>query len=83
MEIHSFYCINCGNKNLDLPRRASHNYGRFHRKKLWCRYCGCELNSIECKNDVDVYDFKIMFEEGMFKNEAEKSLAACRNPRVG
>ena len=59
---------------MSLPRRVSHQYGRHHRKKLWCPYCKMEVNQIECKNDADVYDFKVAFEAGEYKEELEECL---------
>ena len=75
---HSFYCINCGNKVLDLPRNRGHLHGKFHRKKLYCPYCKAEINCVECHSDEDIYDFKLDFEKGLFKDEAEDSLLHTR-----
>lgn len=71
---HSFYCMNCGHKGIPLSRRDSHNYGKHHRKKLWCPYCAREVNHIECRNDEEVYDFKRAFEAGEYKDEVADSI---------
>lgn len=81
MESHSFYCINCGNKGLDIPRKVSHQYGKFHRKKLYCFYCKKEINHIECRNQAEVDEFKENFENGVYKDECEESIAALRCAR--
>lgn len=78
MESHSFYCIKCGNRGLDIPRRVSHQYGKFHRKKLYCIYCKEEVNHIECRNSIEVEEFKENFKNGVYKDECEESLAALR-----
>lgn len=75
MVFHSFYCIKCGNKSYDLPRKKGIQKERFHRKKMFCPHCKIEINHIECRNDADVYEFKEMFEEGAFVEEAEESLS--------
>ena len=74
-ENHSFYCMKCGNKGLDIPRRVSHKHGKHHRKKLWCIYCKQEVNHIECKTLQDVEEFKEKFAAGEYKEEAMESLA--------
>ena len=74
-EAHTFWCIKCGNRGLDIQRKINHKHGKHHRKKLWCPWCEQEVNCIECRNDSEVYDFKMMFEDGEFKEELEKSLA--------
>ena len=75
---HSFYCIRCGNKGIPLRRNSGHQHAQSHRKKLYCPYCKMEVNHVECKNDEDVYNFKLDFEEGVFINEVEDSFACIR-----
>lgn len=76
---HSFYCIRCGRKMMGLPRRDSHNYGKHHRKKLWCPWCKMEVNGIECRNDSEVYEFKQAFEAGEYKEELDECLNYIKN----
>lgn len=71
---HSFYCMKCGNKGLPLPRKDSHNYGKHHRKKLWCPYCHQEVNHVECRNDSEAYEFRQAFEAGEYEEELKQSL---------
>ena len=71
---HSFYCIQCGRRGIDLARKNSHNYGKHHRKRLWCPYCKCEVNHIECRNDDEVAEFTAAFEAGEYKDELAASL---------
>lgn len=78
-EEHAFYCMKCGRKGIPLARRTSHQHGRFHRKKLYCPYCKEEVNHIECKNEIDVEEFLKNFNEGVYENEVEDSVAHCRN----
>ena len=73
-ESHSFWCIQCGNRGLDLQRKPNHRYGKHHRKKLWCPWCKMEINHIECRNDEEVKEFKEKFAAGEYKEEVEKSL---------
>ena len=77
-ETHSFYCIRCGRAGLPLLRPKAKIRERFHRKKLYCCHCKCEVNHIECRDDVDVYEFKEAFANGDFEKELEESLKHCQ-----
>ena len=79
--LHSFYCMKCGNKAMELFRKRGFQPERFHGKKLYCPYCKLELNCIECKNDEDVYEFKENFEKGVYENEVKDSLHYLRDSR--
>lgn len=80
--LHNFYCINCGNKGIELMRQQSHQHSKHHRKKLYCIHCQCEVNHIECKNERDVQEFKRNFRKGVYKDEAENSLSLMRNTGI-
>lgn len=71
---HSFYCINCGNKGIPLMRKQGFKHESMHRKKLYCPFCKGEVNHVECKTFDEVEEFRINFENGVYKNEAEASL---------
>lgn len=79
--IHSFYCMKCGNKAMSLPRKDSHLYGKYHRKRLWCPICEMEVNCVECRNDSEVYEFKEAFEAGEFEEELAASLEYIENDK--
>ena len=81
--IHRFFCLNCGKESMPLPRSKGHQHGKLHRKKLYCYHCKQEINHVECKTDEDVYEFKIDFENGVFKDEAEESLRTVRMSCLG
>lgn len=74
-QTHHFFCIQCGNEGIPLVRKAGHKHERFHRKKLYCPYCKVEINHVECQTDEDVYNFRVDFEEGVYADEVEESLA--------
>lgn len=80
-EMHSFYCIRCGHKVLDLPRKPGHQYKKFHRKKLYCTSCREEVNCIECRNQYEINEFKENYENGVYQNESQKSLDYVRSER--
>ena len=82
-QMHRFFCIQCGNEGIPIYRKQGHQHGRFHRKKLYCPHCKVEINHVECKNDEDVYEFRIDFEEGVFADEIEESLAHVGSSRIG
>lgn len=74
---NEFYCINCGNKGIDLARRKGHQHKAGHRKKLYCIYCKQTCNHYECPNPIDTEKFKIKFKNGDFIEEAKESLKEC------
>jgi hypothetical protein len=76
-EKSEFYCLNCGNKGIPCLRPQGRRRGVFHRKKLYCPTCKATLNHIECKNEYEVHEFKQMFAEGTFQEEAAISLKEC------
>ena len=71
---HSFYCIKCGNKGIPLMRKQGFQHGKMHRKKLYCIHCKQEINHVECKTYEEVEEFRINFENGVYKDEAEESI---------
>lgn len=70
--LHDFYCVNCGKMALSLPRQLNKQKEKLHRKWLYCPWCRKEINMIECKNDEDVKEFLIRFNENFYKEEMEK-----------
>lgn len=83
MVAHNFYCINCGNKGIDLMRRAGFQHSNMHRKKLYCIHCRQEVNHIECKTLEDVEIFQENYAKGVYENEAKESLCFVRTSGVG
>lgn len=81
MELHDFYCLNCGKKGIGIFRNGGFQHGKFHRKKLYCPYCKLEVNHVECKSDEDVFLFKEAFENGEFREEAQMSINHIMNER--
>ena len=79
-QTHRFFCIKCGKEGIPLARKQGHKHERFHRKKLYCPYCKMEINHVECQTDEDVYNFRADFEEGVFIDEIEESLAHVGSP---
>lgn len=74
MESHRFFCLNCGRENTPIFRKVSHQYKRFHRKRLYCPWCKTECNAIECRSEEEVEMFYEAFNAGEFKEEAEASM---------
>ena len=76
-EEHSFWCLQCGKQGIPLSRPSSHKRERFHRKKLYCPNCRYVVNHIECKDQFEVNDFKMLFADGYFQEEAIMSIKEC------
>lgn len=72
--VHRFFCINCGNEGIPLARSISLIKSAEHRKKLYCIYCKCYVNHIECRNETEIELFKENFKNGVFKEEANESI---------
>lgn len=73
-DVHTFWCIQCGQAGIPCFRPVSHQRGKFHRKKLYCPHCKIMINHIECRNDVEVAEFKEAYDNGEFFNEIEESI---------
>ena len=82
IESHRFFCLNCGEESVPLARRKSCKRERFHRKVMYCYHCHQDINHIECRDDLDVAIFKENFRNGVYKNEAEESMAHVRSARM-
>jgi len=74
-----FYCIQCGNKAMSLPRKRSHQHKSMHLKKLYCPHCKITINCVECKNEEEIYDFKINYQNGEYQKALEESLELIYN----
>ena len=71
-DFSSFYCPHCGEKIMDLPRQKAKLKERFHRKKLYCPFCKGTYNSVECRNDLDAYEFTEDFLNGKYENDCQE-----------
>ena len=80
---NDFYCMKCGNKGIPISRPKSLKREKMHRKKLYCCTCREEVNHIECKNSFEAEEFKINFMNGVYRNEAEKSVSYVRAASFG
>lgn len=69
-----FYCINCATKGIPVIRSKSQLRGSGHMKALYCLNCKAEVNHYECRTMEDVFDFKQMFDAGVFKELAQESI---------
>lgn len=72
-----FYCLRCGGKGIPLPRRESLQHETFHRKKLWCCYCGTMVNHVEIRSYDELLEFQENWDAGIYADEAEASLNFC------
>ena len=78
-----FFCLNCGEETISLPRKKGKQRKSFHRKKLYCYHCQNTINCVECKNDEDIQIFKEEFSKGVYENEAQESLDIVRCAGLG
>ena len=78
---NKFYCLNCGEEGIPLPRQIGRQRKSFHRKKIYCYHCHNTVNHIECKNEADILEFKENFKNGVYENEAKESLDFIRMSR--
>ena len=77
IDIHDFYCIECGNRAMSCIRPRAHRREKFHRKKLYCPTCRATINCVEVKNDCEAFEFREAFEAGEFVKEAQESIKEC------
>ena len=83
IEINSFYCLQCGQKSMELPRKRSNRKEQFHRKDLYCPHCRVTINHIEIKDEEERFEFLTRFEKGEFENEAKESISYGRSAWIG
>ena len=74
--------MKCGHKGIPIQRKSGFQHSKFHRKKLYCIYCQEEVNHVECKNEEDVEEFLENFKNGVYKDEAERSLDYVRTSGI-
>jgi len=70
-----FFCTKCGKEGIPIQRKKGQERESGHLKKLYCIYCGEEVNHVEIKEDNPAYtleDFKEEFELGRFE-EGQRS----------
>ena len=72
--INDFYCTQCGNKGIPIPRKRGSEREAGHLKKLFCLRCQKETNHCECKSCTKYTydDFKIEFEYGNFDSNGNR-----------
>lgn len=80
-ELHDFYCLQCGQRGIPLRRKSGFQHGKFHRKKLYCPHCKCEINHIEITNTIEKEEFEQNFQQGVYVDEATQSCNMCRSTR--
>ena len=80
-DTHKFFCLNCGEEGIPLPRKRGQQRKSFHRKKMYCIHCHNTVNHIECKSSEEAQKFKQEFGEGVYIDEAKESLDFIRNSR--
>lgn len=79
-----FFCTQCGKEGLPVMRKVGHQREPGHLKKLYCIYCGEQVNHVEIKEtgSYTEEDFKREFKLGRFKDgqrEEKKDLLKCSN----
>ena len=73
--ISDFYCTNCGNRGLSIPRTYGHYREAGHLKKLYCPHCKKTWNHVEIRSfysDYNLEDFKLEMEYGNFDNNGNR-----------
>lgn len=71
---NEFYCINCGERGIDIARNRGHQHKAGHLKKLYCIHCRKVCNHYECPTPKDVERFKKKFAAGDFVELAKESI---------
>lgn len=77
-----FFCLNCGQEGIYIPRKKSHRHAKDHRKKIYCPWCQEDVNHLECKTQEEVWTFKENFVNGVYKDEAADSISYVRAERI-
>ena len=83
LEIHKFYCLNCGREGLPVWRNPGQRRKQLHRKKLYCPWCKATLNHIEITSAEEEEKFKEDFSKGVYTDEAARTLDFVRATGLG
>lgn len=72
----NFYCTCCGRKGIPILRKIGKEKEPGHLKKLYCLYCGREVNHVEIKPNgkYTLNDFNIEYQYGNFTSTGERKL---------
>lgn len=72
--ISDFYCTQCGNKIIPLPRKVSKQHEPGHLKNLYCFHCKKEVNAVEIRpfGKYTVEEFKIEYKMGNFNENGKR-----------
>lgn len=62
MIFSDFYCTECGQKGINLPRNKGCQRANGHLKKLFCLHCQKETNHVEIRPQSS-YDYENFYEE--------------------
>ena len=74
LEMHTFYCINCGKPGIPIWRKTAKQKERYHRKILYCPNCKLAVNHIEIKTEAEKEQFIQDFQNGNYREEAEAAI---------
>lgn len=74
VEMHNFFCINCGKQGIPVWRKIGCRRAKNHRKALYCTNCKMTINHIEVTTKQEAEQFKLDFERGKFLTEAAASV---------
>lgn len=71
--LSDFYCTECGNRGLSIPRKHGQARESGHIKDLLCIYCNKRTKHVEISEHggYTYFDFKQDFEDGVFKEVDE------------
>lgn len=71
---HDFYCTSCGRKGIPICRDKGKGRERGHLKKLFCIYCGREVNHVEVieGSKYDKSTFMDEYRSGNFDREGNR-----------
>lgn len=71
---HEFYCSQCGQKGIPIPRKKGSERESGHLKKIFCLNCQRETNHVECVpfTKYTYNDFLLEFNNGNFDKEGNR-----------
>ena len=73
-----FYCTKCGKKGIPVQRKMGQEREPGHLKKLYCLYCGKNVNMVEIKPFSTIYtydDFLDEFECNNFNKDGTRKMS--------
>ena len=75
----TFFCTQCGNRGIPIPRSKDRMREKGHLKRLYCTYCRRVVNHVEISDKYSEEDFRKEYEVGAFDSNGMRKNKETNN----